>query len=107
MAHGPTGTELSGGFLAGSLVEAQAASTFSTPTIGTQLLLLGPGGRQSAHGSREALTGELALLPPMLGSSQRLMNRSHHEVYYQVSARLAPPHPTKIRASGLQPQSAE
>ena len=65
-------------------MEAQAASTFSGPTIGCRLVLLGDHGRQSPHGCREALAGEAALLPPMLGSSQHLTNGSHHDVYYKV-----------------------
>ena len=54
---------------------------------GTQLVLLsGAEGaeHQSPHGSGEALTGELALLGPCLGWSQRLLNRDHHAAYYQV-----------------------
>ena len=31
-----------------------------------------------------AAAGELALVPPMLGTSQRLLNRDHEEVYFQV-----------------------
>lgn len=33
----------------------------------------------------EARTGELAVVPPMLGISQRLLHRDHHKVYYKVS----------------------
>ena len=55
---------------------------------GTQLVLLtgGEGSqRQSAHGSAEACTGELALVGPCLGWSQQLLNRAHYAAYYQVS----------------------
>jgi acyl-coenzyme A synthetase/AMP-(fatty) acid ligase len=45
------GTEVGGGFLAGSLLQPQAASAFSTPTLGTALVLLGgEAGVQSPHG---------------------------------------------------------
>lgn len=48
-------------------------------------MLLGPGGEQSAHaaGARPC-TGEVALGPPLLGASQRLLNRDHFAVYYEV-----------------------
>ena len=39
---------------------------------------------QSLHGSGEALVGELALLAPCLGWSQRLLNRDHYAAYYKV-----------------------
>ena len=78
------GTEIAGGFLSGTLVQPQSASTFSTPTIGTHLVLLAADGTQSPHGRPEAVVGELALVSPLLGSSQSLMNRDHHDVYYRV-----------------------
>ena len=34
------GTEIGGGFLAGSLLQAQAPSTFSTPTLGAHTCLI-------------------------------------------------------------------
>ena len=37
--------------------------------------------------SQEAVAGELALVPPLLGSSQTLLNRDHWAVYYEVSKR--------------------
>ena len=81
------GTELGGSYLSGSLLQPQAPGTFSLPTLGTQLVLLAADGGQSAHlgsdGARPA-TGELAICPPMLGSSQRLLNRDHHAVYFEV-----------------------
>jgi len=34
--------------------------------------------------SQEAVAGELAVVPPLLGSSQTLLNRDHWAVYYEV-----------------------
>jgi acetyl-CoA synthetase len=45
------GTEIGGGFLSGTLLQPACAATFSTPTLGAGLLLLGTDGSQSAHGS--------------------------------------------------------
>lgn len=38
----------------------------------------------SRQTSPESITGELALVPPILGASQRLLNRDHYQAYYQV-----------------------
>ena len=85
---------------------AQAPATFSTPTIGANLVLLGPEPESSSSSSSkdrlqiphlpssvasdqarpEAATGELALVPPMLGASQRLLNRDHYQAYFQVQS---------------------
>lgn len=52
------GTEIAGGFLAGSVLQPQVASMFSTPALGARLVLLvGAEGRQSDHTSGEAVTG--------------------------------------------------
>jgi len=44
------GTEIGGAFLSGTVLQAQAASTFSTPTIGTRLVLIGQEGQQLPSG---------------------------------------------------------
>ncbi|KAK9822001.1 hypothetical protein WJX81_007477 [Elliptochloris bilobata] len=78
------GTELAGGYMASTLLQPQSPSTFSQPAFGTRLVLLGPGGEQSAHGPQaRPFTGEIALAPPLLGASQRLLNRDHFAVYYE------------------------
>ncbi len=69
------GTEIGGGYIAGTYVEPQAPSAFSTPAIGSELVILDEAGAVAEE-------GELALVPPMLGSSDRLLNRDHHEVYF-------------------------
>ena len=45
-------------------------------------------GRVTNRGRKKEVSGELALVPPLLGSSQRLLNRSHYEVYYEVTSHL-------------------
>ena len=47
-------------------------------------MLLPASGRQSPHGEPAEVAGELALVPPLLGSSQRLLNRDHAAVYYKA-----------------------
>ncbi len=70
------GTEIGGGYVAGTVVQSQAPSAFSTPALGSQFVILDEQGQQ-------AQIGELALVPPMLGSSSRLLNRSHQDVYFE------------------------
>eukprot|EP00882_Tetradesmus_deserticola_P018532 GHRQ01019904.1.p2 GENE.GHRQ01019904.1~~GHRQ01019904.1.p2 ORF type:complete len:189 (+),score=57.57 GHRQ01019904.1:182-748(+) len=43
------GTELGGGFLAGCMLQPQAPSAFSTPTLGASLVLLSEDGSQHHH----------------------------------------------------------
>jgi acetyl-CoA synthetase len=69
------GTEIGGGYIAGTVVQPQAPATFSTPAIGCDFVILD----DDANPCDE---GELALIAPMLGSSSRLLNRDHHEVYF-------------------------
>eukprot|EP00193_Tetraselmis_chui_P015357 CAMPEP_0177772580 /NCGR_PEP_ID=MMETSP0491_2-20121128/12322_1 /TAXON_ID=63592 /ORGANISM="Tetraselmis chuii, Strain PLY429" /LENGTH=718 /DNA_ID=CAMNT_0019290447 /DNA_START=601 /DNA_END=2758 /DNA_ORIENTATION=+ len=83
------GTEIGGGFLAGSLLLPARPGMFSTPTLGCRLTLITDAGRLSQHGLGEPpAVGELAINPPMLGSSQRLLNRDHFKVYYEGMPRL-------------------
>ncbi|HZO15346.1 MAG TPA: AMP-binding protein, partial [Polyangiaceae bacterium] len=67
------GTEIGGGYITGTVVQPQAPSTFSTPALGCDIVLI----------DVEENKGELALLPPMLGSSNRLLNGDHHGVYFE------------------------
>lgn len=70
------GTEIGGGYITGTVVQPQAASAFSTPAIGCDLVLLDEEGNETEE-------GELALRPPMIGSSARLLNRDHRAVYFE------------------------
>jgi acetyl-CoA synthetase len=69
------GTELAGGYAAGTLVQPQVPTAFSTPTVGTELVVLDEFGQPAKN-------GELYLVPPAIGMSTELINRDHDEVYY-------------------------
>lgn len=79
------GTEIGGGFLSGTLLQPACPANFSTPTFGANIVLMGPEQSQSSHllDGRSATSparpfvGELALVPPMFGTSQRLLNKDH------------------------------
>ncbi|MBL90235.1 MAG: AMP-dependent synthetase [Myxococcales bacterium] len=69
------GSEIGGGCLTGSLVQPQAPATFSTKAMGTDFLIINESGEETKD-------GELALVPPLLGSSSTLLNQDHHEAYF-------------------------
>ena len=58
------------------MVQPQAPSTFSTAAVGCSLIIVDDDGNETTE-------GEVALRAPMLGSSSRLLNRDHHEVYFE------------------------
>ncbi len=72
------GTEIGGGHLAGTTLRPVSPSTFSTPALGIDVVVLDEAHRPVP----EETMGELFLVPPALGLSQSLLNRDHDEVYY-------------------------
>ncbi|XP_019081975.1 hexanoyl-CoA synthase isoform X2 [Vitis vinifera] len=75
------GTEIGGGFVTGSLLQAQSLASFSTPAMGCSLFIIGDDGNllpQDASGM-----GELALGPLMFGASTTLLNADHYDVYFK------------------------
>ncbi|KAI5081101.1 hypothetical protein GOP47_0004284 [Adiantum capillus-veneris] len=75
------GTEIGGAFATGSMLQPQALSTFSTPTMGCRLFLLDSGGIPLPPD--EAGVGEVALDPIFLGGSKILLNADHYDVYFK------------------------
>ncbi len=72
------GTEIGGGYLTGAVVQPAAPATFTTPTLGTELRF-----RHEASGQLSPIpSGEVFIVPPAIGLSQRLLNRDHHQEYY-------------------------
>jgi len=74
------GTEIGGGFLAGTLVQPAIPSTFATTALGLDVVLLD-------ENDRPADEGELYVVPPSIGLSLTLLNRDHHQVYYAGAPR--------------------
>jgi acetyl-CoA synthetase len=70
------GTEIGGGYLCGTVVQDASPSTFTTPAFGLDLRILD-------DRARPADVGELFLVPPSIGLSDRLLNMDHHAVYYE------------------------
>jgi acetyl-CoA synthetase len=69
------GTELAGGYIGGTMAEANVPSAFSTPSFGTEIMFSHrDGAAEDAH--------EIFLVPPAIGMSSELLHHDHHEVYY-------------------------
>lgn len=75
------GTEIGGGYITSTLVQPNFASMFSTPALGSAMVLIDEDGQLSDE-------GEVYLVPPAMGLSRRLLNRDHHEVYFANAPRL-------------------
>ena len=69
------GTEIGGGYITGTVLHPAIPSTFTTPALGLEVLLLDEYARIAAQ-------GEVFLVGPSVGLSNRLLNRDHHETYY-------------------------
>jgi acetyl-CoA synthetase len=74
------GTEIGGGYISQALTQPSSPATFSTPTLGLDVEILNESGQP-------ARAGELFIIPPSVGLSQTLLNRDHHEVYYEGAPR--------------------
>ncbi len=73
------GTEIGGGHLTGTVLQPASPATFTTPALGLDFRLIRDGGREAGVGQM----GELFLVPPSLGLSQTLLNKDHHQVYFE------------------------
>ncbi|HIA66185.1 TPA: AMP-dependent synthetase [Candidatus Poribacteria bacterium] len=69
------GTEIGGGYITGSVVQPTVPACFSTPALGSELVIL-----DANHEPVD--NGEVFLLPPAMGLSTELLNQDHHQVYY-------------------------
>jgi acetyl-CoA synthetase len=70
------GTEIGGGYIAATMTQPNAPSTFTTPCLGLDFVILD----ESGH---PADLGEVFLIPPSIGLSTRLLKRDHDAVYYE------------------------
>ncbi|HEY6564004.1 MAG TPA: AMP-binding protein, partial [Pirellulaceae bacterium] len=70
------GTEIGGGYITSTLMHPNVPSAFACPALGSQFVILDEAG----HPADE---GELFLIPPALGLSNRLLNRDHEATYFE------------------------
>ena len=78
------GTEIGGGYITGTVMDPATPSRFTTPALGIDLVIVDGSGSVADE-------GEVFLVPPSIGMSTALLNRDHHEVYYEgVPSGLGP-----------------
>ena len=70
------GTEIGGGYITGTLIQPAAPATFTTPALGSDLVILDAEGNHTDN-------GEVFLIPPSMGLSTELLGSDHHEVYFE------------------------
>jgi acetyl-CoA synthetase len=70
------GTELGGGYISSTVVQPNIPSSFSTPVLGGEFVILGDNELPST-------IGEAYLVHPALGMSRHLLNGDHSEVYFR------------------------
>jgi len=98
------GTEIGGGYITGTVVQPAAPSTFTTPALGLDFVILDETGKECSH-------GELFLVPPSIGLSNSLLNKDHHRVYYEGTPEIyealtgasGTPVNTQLEKIGLKP----
>lgn len=69
------GTELAGGYLTCSMLQAARPACFTTPALGVDMVLIDEEGKACEH-------GEAFLSPPSVGMSTELVGGDHRAVYY-------------------------
>ncbi len=76
------GTEIGGGYVTSTLIQTNIPSTFSTPALGSEFVIVNEDGILSDK-------GEVFLVPPAMGLSFKLLNRNHHQVYYDGTPKIS------------------
>jgi acetyl-CoA synthetase len=69
------GTEIGGAYITGTLVQPCVPSTFTTPALGLDVVILDEDGYPAEK-------GEVFIIPPSIGLSTELLNKDHHQVYF-------------------------
>jgi acetyl-CoA synthetase len=75
------GTELAGGYAAGTVLQSARLGCFTTGVFGLRLHIRDEDGAPATR-------GEVFIEPPAIGLSTRLLNAENHEVYYEGTPRV-------------------
>ncbi|MEM9090976.1 MAG: AMP-binding protein [Cyanobacteria bacterium P01_F01_bin.53] len=78
------GTEIGGAYLTGTLVQPALPSSFTTPALGLDIVILDETRQPST-------VGEAFIVGPSIGLSTELLNRDHHNVYFENTPRYGIP----------------
>ena len=89
------GTEIGGGYLTGTTVQPAAPATFTTPALGLDIAICDEEGQPTDN-------GEVFVTPPSIGLSTELLNKDHHEVYFEGTPQLSKLPPLRRHGDGVE-----
>ena len=89
------GTEIGGGYLTGTTVQPAAPATFTTPALGLDIAICDEDGQPTDN-------GEVFVTPPSIGLSTELLNKDHHEVYFEGTPQLPQLPPLRRHGDGVE-----
>ena len=89
------GTEIGGGYLTGTTVQPAAPATFTTPALGLDIVICDEKGQPTDN-------GEVFVTPPSIGLSTELLNKDHHEVYFEGTPQLPKTPPLRRHGDGVE-----
>ena len=89
------GTEIGGGYLTGTTVQPAAPATFTTPALGLDIVICDEEGQPSDN-------GEVFVTPPSIGLATELLNKDHHEVYFEGTPQLPKLPPLRRHGDGVE-----
>ena len=89
------GTEIGGGYITGTTVQPAAPATFTTPALGLDIVICDEDGQPSDN-------GEVFVTPPSIGLSTELLNKDHHEVYFEGTPQTPKMPPLRRHGDGVE-----
>ena len=89
------GTEIGGGYLTGTTIQPAAPATFTTPALGLDIAICDEDGQPTDN-------GEVFVTPPSIGLSTELLNKDHHEVYFEGTPQLPMLPPLRRHGDGVE-----
>ena len=89
------GTEIGGGYLTGTTIQPAAPATFTTPALGLDIVICDEDGQPTDN-------GEVFVIPPSIGLSTELLNKDHHEVYFEETPQLPKQLPLRRHGDGVE-----
>ena len=89
------GTEIGGGYLTGTTIQPAAPATFTTPALGLDIVICDEDGQPTDN-------GEVFVTPPSIGLSTELLNKDHHEVYFEGTPQTPKGAPLRRHGDGVE-----
>ena len=89
------GTEIGGGYITGTTIQPAAPATFTTPALGLDIVICDEDGQPTDN-------GEVFVIPPSIGLSTELLNKDHHEVYFEGTPQTPKGSPLRRHGDGVE-----